>query len=70
MGWCSASDIFDTVAQGLINADASREVMFETLTPLVERLRADDWDCEHSSLARFRDNTVIVDLFAVFGVTE
>ena len=70
MGWCSASDIFDTVARGLIQADASREVMFETLTPLIERLRADDWDCEYDSLTVFRGNPVIVDIFAAFGIQE
>lgn len=70
MSWGSAGhSIFDPVAQGLIDAKASAEIKHRVLGGLIGELREMDWDTEHDSLDRFRDDPVIVAIFAEHGVT-
>lgn len=68
MGWASASRIFDPVAQGLIDAGASGEIKRRVLGDLIGTLQGEDWDTEDESLEEFRDDPVIVALFAEHGV--
>lgn len=63
MGWASAGDIFDPVAQALIDLGASEEIKRRVLGELIERLQDGDWDTEGESLGRFRNDLVIVELF-------
>jgi hypothetical protein len=69
MGWASAGPIFDSVAQGLIDAGASEEIKRRVLGDLIGTLQGEDWDTEDESLEAFRGDQVIVDLFAEHGVT-
>lgn len=67
MGWASGSGIFDPVADALIEAGASDELIVKTLVPLIDKLRDEDWDTWDESLTRYRDNPVIVEAFAKAG---
>lgn len=70
MGWGSAGyRIFDPVAKGLLDANASEEIKRRVLGPLIEELRENDWDTEYDSLDQFADDPVIVAIFAEHGVT-
>lgn len=69
MGWASAGAIFDRVADALIAADASGDIKRTCLEPLIGELQDGDWDTEHESLERYRDDPVIVEIFADHGVT-
>ena len=69
MGWASAGAIFDPVAQGLIDAGASEEIKRRVLGPLIRTLQGEDWDTEYESLEEFKDDPVIVELFAEHGIT-
>ena len=68
MGWASASRIFDPVAQGLIDAGASDEIKRNVLGDLIGALQGEDWDTEDESLEEFKDDPVIVAVFAEHGV--
>lgn len=63
MGWASAGDIFDPVAQALIDCGATDVVKREVLGRLIQQLRSEDWDTCDESLEQFRDDPVIVELF-------
>lgn len=63
MGWASAGDIFDPVAQALINAHVADEVLRDVLGTLIGQLQDGDWDTESESLDQFSDNLVIRSLF-------
>lgn len=68
MGWASAGEIFDRVADGLIEAQASEGTLRKVLGPLITQLQDGDWDTEDESLGEYADNPVIVALFAERGV--
>lgn len=63
MGWGSARDIFDPVAQTMIDLGASPEKMREVLIPLIGNLVDNDWDTADESLEKFQDHPVIVECF-------
>jgi hypothetical protein len=67
MGWASAGDIFDPVAQALIDLGATEDMKRGVLGPLIEKLQAEDWDTCDESARRFADDEVIADLFAEAG---
>lgn len=70
MGWGSAGyRIFDPVAQALIEADASDDLIRKTLGALIDELQQADWDTELDSLDGFRDEPIIVEIFREKGVT-
>lgn len=68
MGWNSANDIFDPVAQALIDAGAGADQLREVLGVLIRRLQSEDWDTEGESLERFQDNPIVVEVFAEQGI--
>lgn len=68
MGWGSAGDIFDPVAQALVDLGASEDVKRRVLGPLIDKLRDEDWDTCDESAERFVDDPVIVALFAERGL--
>jgi NADH:ubiquinone oxidoreductase subunit F (NADH-binding) len=45
MGWCSGTEIFDTVVKSLENGDDKRE----TIKSLLQVLEEHDWDCQCDS---------------------
>lgn len=69
MGWGSAGfTIFDPVAQSLVDAGASDEVMTSVLNKLIGELQRNDWDTEEESLEKFRLVPGIVAAFRENGV--
>ena len=69
MGWGSAYSLFNTVADALIEADASDEIKERALTRVISRLQEDDWDTELDSLQSYLDDPAIVRAFAANGIT-
>lgn len=69
MGWGSAYGIFNSTADALIAANASDEIKERTLTKLIAKLQADDWDTELDSLQSYLDHPAIVRAFATQGIT-
>jgi hypothetical protein len=67
MGWASAGTIFDPVAQALIDLDATDDMKRGVLGPLIDQLTGEDWDTCDESANKFRDDPVIVALFAERG---
>ncbi|HET9893741.1 MAG TPA: hypothetical protein VFQ44_02295 [Streptosporangiaceae bacterium] len=67
MGWASAGNIFDPVAQALIDAEASDELKTKTLSVLIRQLTDEDWDTEYDSLDTFQDDPAIVEAFRQNG---
>jgi hypothetical protein len=68
VGWCSASDIFNQVADSLIETKASDEIKHKVLGDLCDSLQGEDWDCEYDSLDKYADDPIIVQVFADHGV--
>ena len=67
MGWSSAGDIFDPVAASLIEAGASNTIKRRVLGQLIDNLTMGDWDTQDESLRVFKDDEMIVALFAERG---
>jgi hypothetical protein len=64
MGWCSATVIFDTVADALIGDGAPKDV--ETaLRTLIVALQDGDWDCECES--EYWDHPIVRKIFEDLG---
>jgi len=68
MGWASAGDIFDPIAQALIDCDAPDEMKRTVLGGLIGRLLEEDWDTARDSLDQFKGDPAIVAAFADRGV--
>lgn len=68
MGWASAGEIFNPVAQSLIDCGADEQTKRKVLGPLIGKLQDGDWDTEDESLERFGDDLVIRALFYGHGV--
>ncbi|MBQ0827675.1 hypothetical protein [Streptomyces tagetis] len=69
MGWGSAYSIFNTVADALIEAEASEEVKENALTKVIRSLQENDWDTELDSLQSYLNDPAIVRAFANNGIT-
>ena len=67
MGWSGANEIFDPVAEALVEAKVSDEVKRSVLGVLIGQLQDEDWDTEEISLEQFRDDPAIVAAFAEHG---
>jgi hypothetical protein len=63
MGWSGAHDIFNGVADVLIQTGVNSEAIRLTLLRLIRELQARDWDTEDESLDQFRDHPLIVSVF-------
>ena len=70
MGWASASGIFDTVADSLIEAGADDAIKRAVCTDLIRELRDGDWDTCDESLEAFAGDPAIVQAFRDCGVYE
>lgn len=68
MGWASAGDIFDPVAQALIDVGASDEIKTRACSALIEALQSRDWDTENESLSKFANDPSIVAAFRENGI--
>lgn len=68
MGWNTANEIFDPVAQAMIDEQCSYSDKVRVLGVLIASLRELDWDTEDESLDAFRDDEAIVEAFRQQGV--
>ena len=59
MGWCSATEFFDNVAEQLLDKDEI--AVEEVLMVLAETLRDMDWDCENDSY--YWDHPTVQEIF-------
>jgi hypothetical protein len=64
MGWGSAGGYFDTVADALIEGEASDELKTRVCSVLIGVFRGDDWDTHRDSLDQYADDPAIVAAFA------
>lgn len=68
MGWSGGAEIFDSVAINLVLHGVHRdEVRRQILNDLIDKLTDADWDTCDESLQRFKDDSLIVSLFADHG---
>lgn len=63
MGWASAGQIFDRVAQGFIDAKAPPEIAAPVLKDLIDVLTDMDWDTVSESREEFIRHPWIEDVF-------
>jgi hypothetical protein len=63
MGWASAGDIFDPVAQAMVELNAPHDMKVRVLGDLIGALQDGDWDTEEESLEQFQDDPAIVEAF-------
>lgn len=63
MGWASASEHFDVVADALIDCGAPDEVKTAVCSALIRSLHSGDWDTSCESLGMFIDDAAIVEAF-------
>jgi len=51
MGWCSGTDVFDTMAEVILSmSELSNITQVILLTRLIEALEGHDWDCQGESV--------------------
>jgi hypothetical protein len=63
MGWASAGEIFDSVAQGFIDGKVDQEIAKPVLAKLMGTLTDMDWDTESESRDEFQAVPWIEDVF-------
>lgn len=63
MGWSGGDEVFDPVADALIEAQVDDAVIFKVLTTLISKLQGRDWDTEEESLSRYQNNPAVVAAF-------
>ena len=68
MGWNSGNEIFDPVAQTLIDLEVTDAVKSKVLYVLMDALQENDWDTEDESLERFKNDPAIVQIFHQHGI--
>jgi hypothetical protein len=68
MGWNSANDIFDPVAESLLDHNIDFHSRVNILTSLIRNLQSQDWDTEDESLERFASHPEVVEAFRLCGV--
>lgn len=63
MGWCSATEHFDVVAEIVLDKDSgiSEGAAVEILEALYLSLRGQDWDCQYDS--EFCDHPIVQAIF-------
>jgi hypothetical protein len=64
MGWASAGQIFDPVAQALVDADAPDETITTVCAALIRQLMEGDWDTLDESIGVFGDQPAVMAAFA------
>jgi hypothetical protein len=67
MGWASASGIFDSVAEAVIEAGVETEKGTKVLKDLIETLSYDDWDTQDESIEGFRKVPMVLEAFRQAG---
>lgn len=67
MGWSSAGDIFNKVADAFIAEQATDRLKANVLGPLIDVLRDGDWDTWDESREQYTADPAISELFAKLG---
>lgn len=49
MGWGSGTELFDAVAESIINSPLTRKEKVKILVTLIEAMEDKDWDCQQDS---------------------
>jgi DNA gyrase inhibitor GyrI len=68
MGWASAGNIFEPVANAMIRTHATDAQKRDVLSTLIKTLQDGDWDTASESLGLYVDDPAIVDAFRANGV--
>jgi hypothetical protein len=68
MGWASGGEVFDPVANVLIQLNVPGHVLYTVCWTLIGPLQERGWDTEGESLGEFLDYPEIVAAFAACGV--
>ncbi|MBD3004796.1 hypothetical protein [Streptomyces sp. 5-10] len=68
MGWASGNEVFDPVAQALIDGGADDALKRAVCSALIGSLVDRGWDTEGESLGMFQDDAAIVAAFREHGV--
>lgn len=68
MGWNSADEIFNPVAESLIKYDVPDAVITGVLSVLIKALQDNDWDTEDESLHEYKNDPAIVEAFRLNGI--
>lgn len=63
MGFSGGNEIFDSVADKLIELSVSDEIKTEVLDTLIKALFESDWDTEDESLDTYAHDSAIVEAF-------
>lgn len=68
MGWASAGEHFDVVADALIDCGAPDDIKIKVCSALIKSLHSGDWDTDGESLGQYADDPAIVQAFRENGV--
>lgn len=68
MGWASGDEVFEPVADKLIEMDAPDDLRRQVCTVLIAALQQRGWDTECESLSRYPGDPAIVAAFRDNGV--
>lgn len=63
MGWASGGDVFDPVANKLIELDAPADLKQQVCSVLIGALQNRGWDTESESLGEYQDDPAIIAAF-------
>lgn len=70
MSWNTANEIFDPVAQALVDNNVNQEATLSVLITLIRNLQSEDWDTEDESLEKFSDCPIVVEAFKKCGIPD
>ena len=70
MGWASGGEVFDPVAQKLIDLGADDDIRHQVCSVLIAALRNRGWDTEGESLGGVFDDPAIVQAFRDHDITQ
>lgn len=63
MGWAGGGEVFDPVAEKMIELGVAGNVKTEVLAVLINGLQMRGWDTEEESLGEFKNDEAIVEAF-------
>lgn len=69
MGWSHGSEVFDPVAEKMIEIGVPPQQQTEIASALISALRDQDWDDPEESLSAFGRHPAIVEAFARQDIT-
>jgi hypothetical protein len=70
MGWASGNEVFELVADALVEAGASDDVKQAVCSALIGALRIRGWDTAAESMGLYADDKAIRAAFREHGIVE